>query len=96
MNVIITKAFKSSDKTESVNKSMQSVGALVHFFNNQMIRDKQDDIFTNLTYNDPGDETWHIDVDGYDFDISTWRELNIAIQGLFIGVSNPWCVIERR
>lgn len=96
MFIIITKSYNSSDKTESITKSVQGVGALVHFFNNQITRNKQDDIFNGLTYNDPGDETWNIDVDGYSFDIKTWKELDIAIQGLFIGVNNPWYVVERR
>ena len=95
MEVRITKTYKSSDKTESVIKSIPNVGTLVHFFNNSMTRDAQDDIFTDLTYNDPGDITWEIDVDGYDFEIKTWREINIAIQGLFIGVNNSWCEVDR-
>lgn len=94
MLIIITKSYNSSDKTESITKTISYIGELVNYFNNQITRNKQDDIFNGLTYNDPGDETWNIDVDGYSFEIKTWKELDIAIQGLFIGVSNPWYKFE--
>ena len=89
----ITKSYASS-ATEHTNKyRIVGVSNLVGFLNDSI--NGNDDIFTGLTYNDPGDETWELTIGealnpAYTIKIKTWYEINLFIRGMFVAANYTW------
>lgn len=93
MKLTIVKSYASSATEHTAEFEIKGVSNLVGFLNDSI--NGNDDIFTGLTYNDPGDETWTIIIGSaltpeYTFSVKTWYEINVFIKGLFVATSYEW------
>lgn len=89
----IVKSYASSATEHTAVYQFEGVSNLVGFLNESI--DNNEDIFTGLTYNDPGDETWKLTIGlesdpAYTFKIKTWSDINLFIRGIFVGSTYEW------
>lgn len=85
----IVKSYNSSATEHSTSYEIEGVSNLLGFLNDSI--NMNDDIFTGLTYNDPGDETWTLTIGHIPpFKIKTWYELNLFIKGLLVSATYEW------
>ncbi len=84
----IVKSYASSATEYTAVYKFEGVSNLLGFLNDSI--EHKEDIFSGLTYNDPGDETWELLIDIYTFRVKTWKEINLVIQGMFIAAQYEW------
>lgn len=91
----ITKSYTSSATEHTAKYRIEGVSNLVGFLNDSI--NGNDDIFTGLTYNDPGDETWTLIFGevlnpnpAHTIEIKTWRDINLFIRGLLVSATYEW------
>lgn len=92
----IVKSYASSATEYTSMFQFKGVSNLLGFLNESI--EQNDDIFTGLTFKDPGDEQWTITIwspsykpySEHTFTIKTWSDIDLVIKGMFIGATYDW------
>lgn len=85
----ITKSYASSATEHTEVFQFEGVTNLLGFLNESI--EQHEDIFSGLTFNDPGDETWTMKIGNISpFKIKTWYDINLFIRGLIVSATYEW------